>query len=456
VEGALCTSGNELRDLIFSHMVVAGGAMVPESCTSLAPVQPKETADEEKFDCPQPWFLALLTVAMSAMTSITVAGALFFLLAAPEKVSPHCYKRSSAVSQTLCTASTVCFWTYPVVCCLFVVLVFAKNLVDQRVYYEFLIHKVVIGYGKAQPWKDPIVIILLGYALCAFSALVWHSMSQVQIEVSHVYSSLAYITPIISFLAVILAQWSIQGKLVTLPNFMENYDWAVQHLNECHCYYVDNVHVGYNALEIALEKSTDEHLDTPRLVALVEHYTQIVSSIAKSGDDADLEAKKPVAGARDGPSSPISALRSPVSRSPFTKSISDAERELVTEAGQVKEYVYWQVRLLFNPRLQDGRSQNFRNWALAYMVTVILAVMLSVYIYICCLITCLEIERVLVPGSPLFAYTHRFSLRPDLDHSSQSFKQMAASAAISFMSHGAKAFYNRASALPHFQIAAAA
>merc|ERR1719199_2370606 len=77
---------------------------------------------------------------MSAMTSITVAGALFFLLAAPEKVSPHCYKRPH-VTRTLCTVSTVCFWTYPVVCCLFVVLVYAKNLVDQRTYYEFLLHK---------------------------------------------------------------------------------------------------------------------------------------------------------------------------------------------------------------------------------------------------------------------------------------------------------------------------
>lgn len=431
--------------------------MVPQSPMSLARVQPKETADEEKFDCPQPWYLALLTAAMSAMTSITVAGALFFLLAAPEKVSPHCYKRSSALTRSFCTASTVCFWTYPVVCCLFVVLVYAKNLVDQRVYYEFLLHKVVIGYGKAKPWEQPVVLMLLFYAMCAFSALVWHSMAQVQIEVSHVYSSLAYITPIISFLAVILAQWSIQGKLVTLPNFMENYDWAVNHLNDCRCYYVDNVHTGYNALELVLEKTTDELLDTPRLVALVEHYTQKVDRVAKitadmpTLEDTDVEAK-PVHYSRDGPSSPHSR------RSPPSSPSSKADHKLVAEASRTKEYFYWQVRLLFNPRLQDDRSQNFRNWALAYMVTVILAVLLSVYVYACCLITCLEIERVLVPGSQAFAYTHPyFSLRPDLEHSDhRSFKQMAASAALSFMSHGTKGFFNRASALPHFQIAAAA
>merc|ERR1719498_2216425 len=110
------------------------------------------------------------------MTSITVAGSLFFLLAAPEKVSPQCYQRAT-VARGFCTASVISFWTYPIVCCLFVVLVFAKNLVDQRTYYEFLLHKVVIGYGRVQAWKQPVVLALLFYALLAFSALAWFQYS---------------------------------------------------------------------------------------------------------------------------------------------------------------------------------------------------------------------------------------------------------------------------------------
>lgn len=418
-------------------MGCAGADVVPGNSKSLPAVQPEETANEEKFDCPKPWYLALLTAAMSMMTSITVAGALFFLLAAPEKVSPHCYKRTNQVTRTLCTVSTVCFWTYPVVCCLFVVLVYAKNLVDQRLYYEFLLHKVFIGYGRVQAWKLPVVLMLLLYALCAFSALIWHSMSTAQVEVSHIYSSLAYVTPIISFLAVILAQWSIQGKLVTLPNFLEDYEWAMQHLNASRCYTVDQVHAGYRTLELALEK-TDDLLDTPQLVALVEHYTEAVVNTPQFGGDA-IEADS--------------------EKACLISKVSETDAKLVAEAATVKECVYWQVRLLFNPRLQDDRSQSFRNWALAYMVTVILAVFLSLYLYACCLITCLEIERVLVPGTPAFAYFHNFSLRPDLGHSNghKSLKQMAASAALAFIDHGATAFYTKATAaLPHFQLGAAA
>lgn len=445
--------------------------MMPNNSKSLPAVHLEQTADEEKFDCPQPWYLALLTAAMSAMTSITVAGALFFLLAAPEKVSPHCYTRTNKVTRMLCTASTVCFWTYPVVCCLFVVLVYAKNLVDQRLYYEFLLHKVVIGYGRVKAWKLPIVLMLLLYALCAFSALVWqltywHGMSQSQIEVSHVYSSLAYITPIISFLAVILAQWSIQGKLVTLPNFLDDYHWAVKHLNASRCYYVDDIHAGYRALEMALEK-TDEGLDTPRLVALVEHYTLALVNqrcFERLGVQ-DIEAKS-------GQPQEVTDIIKDVqnygtlrtmknTKEKARQVLSEAEEKFLkqfAETPEVKECVYWQVRLLFNPRLQDDRSQNFRNWALVYMITVILAVVLSIYLYVCCLITCLEIERVLFPGTPSYAYTHRFSLRQDLAHANhKSLKQMAASAALSFINNGARAFYSRATgALPHFQLGAAA
>merc|ERR1719316_2446037 len=139
-----------------------------------------------------------------------------------------------------------------------------------------------------------------------------------------------------------------------------------------------------------------------------------------------------------------------------TERTDDDAKLVVAEADGGNEYFYWQFRLLFNPRLQDDRSQNFRNWALAYTVTVILAVMLSIYLYICCLITCLEIERVLLPGTPAFAYAHNFSLRPDLGESShKSLKQMATSAAMSFLSRGAKGFYSRSTgALSHFHLGA--
>lgn len=407
-------------------------------------------ADEEKVEIPQPWFLALVTIAMSAMTSITVAGSLFFLLAAPEKVSPQCYQRET-VARGFCTASVISFWTYPIVCCLFVVLVFAKNLVDQRTYYEFLLYKVVIGYGRESPFASPVVIVLLVYAIAAFSALIWYHFSQPTVMVSHVYSSLAYITPIISFLAVICTSWSIRGKLITLPTFLAEYEWAVEHLKDCRCYPVEQLHAGYLKLEAVMDKTTEE-VDTGRMVALVEHFTKQVKPPPK--DDVEASAADSA-----GAEKKQSEASKPAAPPKTETNLEKAEEELEEVEEEVKEWVYWEVRLLFNPRLQDDRSRAFRNWAIAYMVAVILAILFSVYIFVCCLITCLELEQVIRPGMVAWKYLHIFSLRPDLGGSTghKSLKQMAASVAMSAMQTGTRSFYNRASgSIIHFHIGAAA
>jgi len=447
---------------------------------SMPKVKAEETADEERFECPPAWFLALVTVAMSLMTSITVVGSLFFLLAAPEKVSPHCYSHPKFAQRAFCTASTVAFWTYPVVCCLFVVLVYAKNLLDQRTYYEFLLHKVVIGFGRVQAWKNPVVLALLLYAFVAFSALVWfhYSTPGSAAEVAHVYASLAYITPIISFLAVIFTQWSIQGKLITLPIFMQDYDWAVEHLKTSRCYTVSNIHLGYLAMENQLDLS-DDTLDTPQMIALVEHYANKVQASKKATDEALKKVKDDVEAAiADTPDKLIAdtprrlaeelavaetglsgLLAQECTESFLNKpesTLDEADKILMEKVFSAKEWVYWEVRMLFNPRLQDERSQSFRNWALAYLVFCALAILLSVYIFVCCLITCLEIEQVLTPGSPAWAYTHGFSLRPDLGAAGHSLKQVAASVAMSAMQTGHRSFFSRSMTPSHFQLGAAA
>jgi hypothetical protein len=324
------------------------------------------------------------------------------------------------------------------------VLVYCKNLVDQRTYYEFLLHKVVIGYGRVQAWKNPVVLALLLYAVCAFTALVWYHYSQPTVLVSHVYSYLAYVTPIVSFLAVIFTQWSIQGKLVTLPNFLEDPTWAMQHLNGCRFYPVEQLHSGFLCLEHEMDQC-DEVLETPRMVALVEHYTKKVRDTPKPDEAEDVEANAE-------PTDKASKQDAPQTV------ITEAEEKLVNAVKDAEGWVYWEVRMLFNPRIQDDRSQSFRSWALAYLLSVCFAILLSGYVFACCLVTCLEIEKILVPGNPAWPYTHYFSLRPDLagglEH--QSVKQMVVGVAMSAMQTGSRMYNKAPGGLLHFQIGAAA
>jgi hypothetical protein len=459
-------------------MATEAESPTPEvSPVPLPDVTPVETADEEKFDCPPPWWLSLVTMGFSAMTTMTVAGSLFFVLAAPEKVSPHCRNFNIEddgleLTQGLCVFSVCCFWTYPSVCCLFVVLLFAKNLVDQRVYYEFLLHKVLIGFDRADPFSYPTVIVLLLYALCAFSALIWLHLSNPEAVLNSVYSSLAYISPIISFLAVVISSWSIQGKLITLPNFLEDYSWGLEHLNKSHSYHIENVHAGYSRAEEAFDRANAEQLTTPQMIAYVEYFTKEVvreAEAAKKAAEAAQKIADEEAAAAD------KAADVEVAKEGATEDLSARLKGKLGSVGQVgkgfagkvipgstkdlqKEVVYWQVRLLFNPRLQDPRSQDFRNWALGYFVSVVLAILLAVYVFACLLITCLEIERILVPGTETWEWTHTFSLRPDIDHGEEglkSLKQVAAKAVVNVMKDGAgKAF--KQGILSQFQLGVAA
>jgi hypothetical protein len=372
--------------------------------SSLPEVKVHETANDEMFYCPQPWMLALTCVAMTALSSITVAGSLLFVLASPQKVTPHCYEHPHVWIRGFCVTSTLAFWTYPVVCCLFVVIVYAKNMVDQRTYYELLLHKVVVGYGKDPVYTQPLIIALAVYALVALSALVWLHCRHGEVSLQHFYSSMAYISPIISFLAVLFSKWFVQDNLITLPNFVEEYSWAVEHLSSSRVYLQSELHAGFELLEDELSKSNDAVFDTPHMVALVEHYAREVKEKVQKDEEVekDVEENKVDQGT-DANKTSVKRY-SVVLEELFEAGLRPSQKNLYQRT------VYWEVRFLFSSRLQDDRSRDFQRWGIAIVVATFLVIVLSLWLYACCVVTCLEIEKILPPSS----MTRRFSLRPDL------------------------------------------
>lgn len=397
----------------------------------LKDVKVPPTADGSKFECPEPWYLALYTIGMSAMTGLTIVGALFFLLAAPEKVTPKCWLMvDNPIARGCCVFSTVCFWTYPVVCCIFVVLIFAKNLIETRMYYEFLLHRVVVGFGdQSSSFICRPVIGLLVYALLALSTTGWavslaYHPSEAVGDVIHEVQCgyLAYITPVVSFLVVLMSRWSIQGGLVTLPNFLQDFEWGVDHLRKCNCYPMATLHLGYLALQgkLAVNPCT---LTTPQLVALVEQEACAVISAT-----TEAEATAAEGGAR-------------VSRAVTLKELEAKELEAAREEmfkfenvpKNVLEWLHWPTRMLFSRTLQDDHANEFRQWAFAYMVALVVLVTLGLYLFVCCTVTALQIEKVLVPG-PYLHWTERFSLRPDL-HEKEKLEDVVLDSASGLLKH---------------------
>merc|ERR1719398_589999 len=64
----------------------------------------------------------------------------------------------------------------------------------------------------------------------------------------------------------------------------------MKHLKDCRCYPVEDLHFGYLCLEHAMELS-EETVDTPHIVSLVEYYTKHVQAATpREGPAADIEA----------------------------------------------------------------------------------------------------------------------------------------------------------------------
>lgn len=355
-----------------------------------------ETADEERFDCPPAWFLVLNSIGLSVMTAMTVAGAFFFCLAAPQSITNHCWLWSSRATQAICTTSTVAFWTYPVVCCIFVGLIFAKNMMDARMYYEFLLHKVMVGYERRSLLKIfnyPALPLLLLYALVAMTSIGWHANS-LAIEHSedkvqeYVFAYMTYLTPVISFVATLVSKWTVQYLLIPLCEFLEDFNWGRDHIDGSVCYPFETIAKGYMGLENALEALPEEtkkdmQLDTAQMVALVAHYCKEHEEHVQltSRDDSESTPRK-------------------------MELIEKAKHRMamvVTDSLKhpIRNIVYWPVRLFFHRRLKDDRSKEFQMFSVAYIIAVAITTLYGLYLLMCCVVTALQVEYVLGDGSSL-------------------------------------------------------
>jgi len=370
-----------------------------------------ETADELQFDCPQPWYLLLFTAGMTVVSSSAVVGAFFFLLADPEQVTPKCWQWGPGFYQT-CTFSAVCFWTYPVVCCMFVVVVYCKNMLDTRLYYECLLHKVIVRFEKKLPFEYPTVIVLLAYAALAMSSILWHSRSEEhkgKQYVNFAYVYMAYIMPVFSFLAVVLTRWSITSQLITVPDFLMNFKWGLSHLQGCRAWNFWTLRSAYNDLEDALN-STEGTITTPQMVSLIAHYAG--KDIAEGLENEDENGGSAVGevksrGLEDGVSEEESGMRAAyLNAMKAQKSIHDglrmtaqltqheAERSLLNP-NLYRKYIYWPLRMLFNTKIQDSRSRSFRRWLVGYICFVLFIVILGTWIFTCCVVSALKLEQVI-------------------------------------------------------------
>merc|ERR1719265_1873715 len=88
--------------------------------------------------------------------------------------TPRCldYGRDQAAMHLMCNVSGFCFWTFPLLCALIVLITFWRQLYESRLYYECLLHRVMINFDNGATVQNPITWIFTGYG-CLGLSVVW-------------------------------------------------------------------------------------------------------------------------------------------------------------------------------------------------------------------------------------------------------------------------------------------
>jgi hypothetical protein len=308
----------------------------------------------------------------SLMTALTVSGAFFFIMANPRSMTPRCYVWS-VVPRYFCTASTVCFWTYPVFCFLLSASLFKRYLIDARTYYEFVLHEVAVVYPSlsiTQSLLRPGLPSLFVYTLLALTSIIWKSATADLEIVGHASASLAYLAPILSFVSVVVLNWSVEGNIITLPVFLASHDPAVALLRATRPYSMEDLGKAYDALEKDLE-GTETELTTSRLVRLLEEKIR--------GGTA-----------------------------------ATTPRRLATCCQNCCSWRSWNERMLTSNHLQDERSRTFKTCAKVYTAYQIICLTVGCLLFFCTAITALKLTHAIDVQDPAWQWAARFALSRDV------------------------------------------
>eukprot|EP00747_Dinoflagellata_sp_TGD_P164690 gnl/TRDRNA2_/TRDRNA2_184972_c0_seq1.p1 gnl/TRDRNA2_/TRDRNA2_184972_c0~~gnl/TRDRNA2_/TRDRNA2_184972_c0_seq1.p1 ORF type:complete len:404 (+),score=50.58 gnl/TRDRNA2_/TRDRNA2_184972_c0_seq1:130-1341(+) len=315
-----------------------------------------------------PAWMVPFTIVSAILQVTVVSGAHFFMIAYGRHIAPRCSRAGYRQwEEHLCEFTTLCFWTYPVVCPLVVVFIFWKNLQDKRLFYECLLNKIFLQFRDLPFFSSPTFWFLMGYGWCALWCLYFIKDTEMK-NVSYTelcFGLLAYFTPIVAFLVVLFSTWSVNWHIVTLPKYVqEDRRAAVKLLDECT--YVASIDFGvaFEAVECLYEKLKQRQKFTPQLTT--SELVQLTLEMHQKG----------IRGTNYWSRFKCDCFSCCCCWWWFSRK-------------------YWASRFLYFEHLNDNRSWEFRRWCRAYIIFICFAVFVFIWAFLYTLLafTVFEGER---------------------------------------------------------------
>lgn len=199
---------------------------------------------------PTPYTLCLTHLGAACLH---IAGALsgyVFLVVNARFAFPRCTVSSAfdrlaglkpgAGAGLLCEASSLCVWTFPLLCCMLVPISEFFEFCDTRLFYECLRGKMVVEFPRRRFFTAPLLLLLLGYLCLGVAGIVLGGIPADSEQggkggdhANLVRAVLPCLVPAGVFLATTWAARDLRASLLTLPSFCRDLRWAQEHLSGC-------------------------------------------------------------------------------------------------------------------------------------------------------------------------------------------------------------------------------
>lgn len=328
--------------------------------------QIKAIADETEaekirshFEYPSEISLVLFQIGMSLGYCGYVGTSWLYIGAVRHNVFPDCNTvwPFSHEMQGVCEFSVLAFWTYPIFCCIFLLIFFYRDLLCTRLYYEMLCHNVFLDLENIDFLESRAVRFLIFWMVMGI--LMYPATGNLHMHGIKV--TIAYWIPVFSFLAMLYASWDIETRLLSLAKYVEReFDDAKVHMQN-----------SVFLRDYLMRRAFLRVRDTSRKMKKIHTTGSYVKAIVKMAEQMCL-----------------------------TESEWMSEVMADEAAGQDSFFVafsnsYWVTEFLYCPALEDARAKKFRLWMRVYITYTVILMLFLTYLAMATIISHLHHQRII-------------------------------------------------------------
>lgn len=324
----------------------------------------------QHFDYPDANSLFFMQIGLGAGYCAYMLTAWLYVVMQHEEIFPDCSDvwPWSPHMKNACEASIIFFWTFPLFCCIFLLVFFYRDLLQTRLYYEMLSHRVMLDFENVPFLQSRVVQFMLSWMLLGI--MMYPLANNITLRAAK--ATMPYWIPVLSFGGMVIGYWDLETRLLSIAKFVEgDIDWAKEHFEES--FFVRDFVAKQAFLNVREEVARVQHIHTTGTFILA-----ISAEASNMADRGDLDM--------------------------------DLEPEGMFEAWSNK---YWVTDFLYSKHLDDKRATRFRHWFMGYMIYTVIMLVLLFYLAVSTTITHLHQQHVIEESwaTRLFTVDH-FKVMP--------------------------------------------